>query len=76
MKKPPSKRELSHRKEATDMFVLAGGAAVGLIGGLIVGLLKHRSLLFMQVGGVAGLGLGGLGLVAQAGWRKLRTRVR
>lgn len=76
MKRPPSKRELSHRKEATDTFLLFGGAAVGLVGGLVVGLLKHRSLLFMQLGGVAGLGLGGLGLLVQTAWRKWRTRVR
>jgi len=45
------------------MLILIGVAVVGLVGGLVVGVLKNRSLLFMQAGGVAGLGLGGFGLL-------------
>ena len=55
------------------MLILACGAVVGLGGGLVVGVLKNRSLLFMQAGGVAGLGLGGFGLLLRVGWRKWRT---
>jgi hypothetical protein len=73
VKNSPSKRELSRRQEEKDMFILIGGAVVGLVGGLVVGVLKHRSLLFMQAGGVAGFGLGGLGFLFRAGWRKWRT---
>lgn len=73
VKKNPSKRERSRPREEKDMFILIGGAVVGLGGGLVVGMLKHRSLLFMQAGGIAGLGLGGLGLLLRAAWRKWRT---
>ncbi len=70
MKKPQSKRELSHRNEATNLFVLTGGAAVGLIGGLVVGLLKHHTLLFMQLGGVVGISAGALVEAVRFFWRK------
>ena len=73
VKKFPSKREVSRRQEANDMLILTCGAVVGLVGGLVVGVLKNRSLLFMQAGGVAGLGLGGIVLLSRVGWRKWRT---
>lgn len=52
------------------MFILAGGAVVGLIGGLVVGLLKHRTLLFMQLGGVVGISAGALVETVRFYWRK------
>jgi hypothetical protein len=69
VKKALQKRELSRRQQEKDMFILIGGAVFGLVCGLVVGVIKHRSLVFMQAGGVTGLGLGGLGFLFRAGWR-------
>jgi predicted lipid-binding transport protein (Tim44 family) len=73
VKRKPAKNERSRGSDESGSFILIGSAILGLVGGLTVGLLQGRSLLFMQAGGVAGIGLRGPGLLAQAGWRRWRS---
>lgn len=50
------------------------GACVGMIIGLVVEILGHRSLMVMQAGGIVGIVVGALVETVRFWWRKQRYR--
>lgn len=51
------------------MTGLIVGGGVGLVIGLIVGILRHKSTIMMQLGGLAGIAVGALGEALRLWWR-------